>query len=45
MDEMVTLCHLVANASGDGLEASNISQQEWRVIDRVAQTLYSYKAA
>lgn len=45
MDEIVTLCHLVANASGDESGTSNISEQEWRVIDRVAQALYTYKAA
>jgi hypothetical protein len=45
MDEIVTLCHLVANASGDVFAGSNISDQEWRMIDRVTKTLSMYQAA
>jgi hypothetical protein len=45
MDEIVSLCHLVANASGDMFGVSNISAEESRVIDRVAQTLCAYKTA
>lgn len=39
LDEVVTLCHVVANASGNSVSDSDISDAEWKVIDRVAVSL------
>jgi hypothetical protein len=38
MDEIVTLCYVVANASGGAAGAGAISERESRVIDSVAQS-------
>lgn len=44
MDEIVTLCHVVANASGGVAGIGAISEKEWKVVDRVAECLCSQTA-
>jgi hypothetical protein len=45
MDDLVTLCHLVAIASSEKSGTERVTDKEWKVIDRVAETMCAVSAA
>jgi hypothetical protein len=40
LDEILTRCHVVANASGFQQDSAHISAREWEVIERVTDSLH-----